>query len=181
VAAIAVLIIIAVRPGWVRLVAQRILARLPRLDSERWLDVLDGLLGGLAALRSPRRFAALLAWSVIAWSLVVGYYWAVLWAFRDRPPLVQGSLLSCAIGLGMALPSAPGAVGVFHSAAKYALQLPFGVPGEEALGIAFAAHALQYVFSSLLGLIGLTRLGLSFHQLRVDAAAASAAVVEEDE
>jgi hypothetical protein len=186
VVAIAVLIIVAVRPKWVRLVALRLLACLPRLDSERWLGVLDGLLDGLAALRSPRRLVALLGWSIAAWGFIVGYYWIMLRAFRDGPPLVQASLLTCAVGLGMALPSAPGAVGVFHTAAKYALQLPFGVSGEEALSIAFAAHALQYVFSSLLGLIGLARLGLSFRRLRTDAAAvttsaAAASVTSEDE
>jgi uncharacterized protein (TIRG00374 family) len=168
VAALGTLIVVALRPEWVRRVARWLLARVPRLDSRRWLDALDGLLDGLRALRSPRRLFALLGLSVVAWGLVVGYYWSVLWAFRDRPPLVQGSMLTCAVGLGMALPSAPGAVGVFHTAAKYALQLPFGVPGEEALSIAFAAHALQYAFSSLLGLVGLARLGLSLGQLRVD-------------
>jgi uncharacterized protein (TIRG00374 family) len=172
VVAMSMLVVVAIRPDWVRLVMRWLLARLPHLDCERWLGIVDGLLDGLGALRSPRRFIALLAWSAVAWGLVVGYYWAMLYAFRERPPLVQASLLSCAIGLGMALPSAPGAVGVFHSAGKYALQLPFGIPGEEAFTIAFAAHALQYVFSSLLGLIGLTRFGLSLSQLRADAAAA---------
>jgi hypothetical protein len=180
VAAMAGLIVVAVRPGWIRRLVGWVLARVPRLDAGRWLGVLDGLLDGLGALRSPRRFAALLGWSAVAWGLIVGYYWAMLWAFRDRPPLVQGSMLSCAVGLGMALPSAPGAVGVFHTAAKYALQLPFGVPGDEALSIAFAAHAVQYALSSLLGLVGLARLGLSLGQLRADAAAAAAAPAAKD-
>ncbi len=180
-AAMVVLVVVAVRPDWVRREARWLLTRVPRLDAERWLGILDGLLGGLGALRSPRRFAALLAWSIAAWGLVVGYYWTVLWAFLDRPPLVQASLFTCAVGLGMALPSAPGAVGVFHSAGKYALQLPFGIPGEEAFSIAFAAHALSYISSSLLGLIGLTQLGLSLRQLRADAAAAATATTAEDE
>jgi uncharacterized protein (TIRG00374 family) len=202
---IVVLVIFAVRPDWVRRVAQWLLARLPRRDSklgewllfllsrrgkwlllylpclrpERWLGILDSLLDGLAALRSPRRFVALLGWSVAAWGLVVGYYWLMLQAFLDQVPLVQASLLTCAIGLGMALPSAPGAIGVFHSAAEYALHLSFGIPKEEAFGIAFAAHASQYTFSCLLGMIGLARLGLSFRQLRADAAVAAAAAEDE--
>ncbi len=201
VVALGTMIVLALRPDWVRFVAQWFLARLPRrdsklggwlfsllsrrgkwlllylprLDTKRWLGVLDGLLDGLAALRSPRRLVALLAWSVVTWGLVVGYYWAMLWAFRDRPPLVQGSFLTCAIGLGMAIPSAPGAVGVFHSVAEYALHLPFGVSKEEALTIAFASHAFQYLLSCGLGLIGLARLGLSLGRLRVDATAAAEA------
>jgi uncharacterized membrane protein YbhN (UPF0104 family) len=177
--AIAVLIVIAVRPNWVRLVARWLLARVPRLDPDRWLSILDGLLDGLSALRSLRRLMALLAWSVLAWTFVVGFYWAMLWVFLDQPPLVQGSLLTCAVGLGMALPSAPGAVGVFHTAATYGLTLPFEIPKEEALAIAFVTHAVQYAFSCLLGAMGLTRLGLSLRRLQADATAVAGAVASE--
>jgi len=166
------MVVVALRPEWVRLAARWILSRVPRLNADRWLEMLDGLLDGLAALRSPRRFAGTLAWSVVTWVFVVGFYWGMLWVFRDRPPLVQGSFLTCGIGLGMALPSAPGAVGVFHSAAEYALHLPFDISKEEAVAIAFVSHAFQYAISCILGLIGLAQLGLSLGQLRADAAAA---------
>jgi len=141
-----------------------------RSRGERWARTLGGLLDGLAALRSARRTAGLLVWSVVVWAFVVGYYFAMLWAFLDRPSLVEGSFLTCAIGLGMALPAAPGAVGVFHSVARYALQLPFGVLEEEAVLVAFASHAFQYVLVCLLGLVGLAQQNLSFGRLRSDVA-----------
>jgi len=141
-----------------------------RSRGERWARTLGGLLDGLAALRSARRTAGLLVWSVVVWVFVVGYYFAMLWAFLDRPSLVEGSFLTCAIGLGMALPAAPGAVGVFHSVARYALQLPFGVLEEEAVLVAFASHAFQYVLVCLLGLVGLAQQNLSFGRLRSDVA-----------
>jgi uncharacterized protein (TIRG00374 family) len=169
--ALGTMIVLALRPDWIRNLARWSLARAPRLDPRRWLGVLDGLLDGLTALRSPRRFFALLAWSVVTWVFVVGYYWALMWAFLDRPPLVQGSFLTCAVGLGMAVPAAPGAMGVFESVARYALELPFGVPEEQAIAIAIASHAFQYILSNLMGLIGLAQLGLSLGQLRADAAA----------
>jgi uncharacterized membrane protein YbhN (UPF0104 family) len=169
--ALGVMIVVALRPDWVRRLARWFLARVKRLDAERWLDMLDGLLDGLAALRSPRRLAALLVWSAVTWILVVSCYWAMLWAFLDHPSLVQGSFLTCAVGLGMAIPAAPGAMGVFESVARYALELPFGVSEEQAIAIAIASHAFQYILSNLMGLIGLAQLGLSLGQLRADAAA----------
>jgi uncharacterized protein (TIRG00374 family) len=172
---LAAMVLVALRPEWVRRFARWILSHIPRLNADRWLGMLDGLLDGLAALRSPRRFAETLVWSVVTWVFVVGFYWGMLWVFRDWPPLVQGSFLTCGIGLGMALPSAPGAVGVFHSAAEYALHLPFGISKGEAFTIAFVSHAFQYVFSCILGLIGLAQLGLSLGQLRADAATAAEA------
>jgi hypothetical protein len=71
----------------------------------------------------------------------------------------------------MALPSSPGAVGVFHSTARYALQLPFGVATETAVAVAFASHTFQYVVMCLLGLLGLVRQNLSLGQLRSEAMA----------
>jgi uncharacterized membrane protein YbhN (UPF0104 family) len=69
----------------------------------------------------------------------------------------------------MALPSSPGAMGVFHSIARYALQLPFGVPVEEAVVVAFASHAFQYIVMCLLGLLGLIQQNLSLGGLQTDA------------
>jgi uncharacterized membrane protein YbhN (UPF0104 family) len=74
----------------------------------------------------------------------------------------------------MAVPSSPGAVGVFHSVARYALQLPFGVPAETAVLVAFASHTFQYVVMCFLGLIGLVQQNLSLGQLQRDAVATMA-------
>ncbi len=167
---LAVLILLAWRPDWGRRMARWLLARIPRLDQEHWMEMADGLLEGLSALRSARRAAGLLSWSVVIWASIVGYYFAILGAFLDRPALVEGAFLACATGLGMALPSSPGAMGLFHSIARYALQLPFGVPVEEAVSVAFTAHAFQYIILCLLGLIGLLQQNLSLGRLQTDAA-----------
>jgi hypothetical protein len=170
------LVSLAVRPGWGRHILRWVLTRLPRADSQRWLRAFDDLLEGLSALGSIRGGAALLAWSVITWVLAVGHYLAMLRAFIDAPSVIEASFLTCATGLGVAIPSSPGAIGVFHSVARYALQLPFGVPVETAVVVAFACHTFQYVVMSVLGLTGLVQRDLSLGRLRSDAAAA---VVEE--
>jgi len=169
-AAMAVLVVLAQRPEWGQRVLQLGLAWVPRLDQERWEGALSGLLEGLTALRSPRRVMGLLVWSAVTWAFIVGYYSVMLMAFLDYASLVQGSFLTCATGLGMAVPSSPGAMGVFHSVARYALQLPFGVPGEKAVAVAFASHAFQYILVCLLGLVGLAQRNLSLGRLRADVA-----------
>jgi len=169
-AALAVLVVLARRPEWGQRALEWGLARVPRIDRKRWARMLGGILEGLAALRSAQRAAGLLVWSVVTWAFTVGYYFAILWAFLDRPSLAEGSFLTCATGLGMALPSSPGAMGVFHSVARYALQLPFDVPVEKAVVVAFASHAFQYVLMCLLGLIGLARQNLSLSRLQADVA-----------
>lgn len=168
-AALVVLMALARRPDAGRQSLRWFLARVPRLREDRWAGAFDGLLAGLSSLRSARTAAGILAWSIAAWWFVVAYYWSVLWAFLERPSLVMGGFLSAAIGFSMALPSAPGAVGVFHRVAMFALQEPFAVPAHHALSIAFASHAFQYLVMCLLGLVGLARESLSLRWVRTHA------------
>jgi uncharacterized protein (TIRG00374 family) len=165
-AAVAVLIFLAFRPDWGRAVMRRVLGLIPRLDSERLAQSFDGLFDGLAPLRSGRRGLALLAWSVLTWACVVAFYWALIRAFLPQPPPLASPFLVCVVGLGMAIPSSPGAMGVFHYVARLGLTVPFGVPVDQAVTIAFAIHTFQYVLGCLMGLIGLGTESLSLGWLR---------------
>ncbi len=173
VAAMGLLTALALRPRWGKRVLSRLCGGVDWLDAERWLGWYDGLVEGLTALRSGRGIASLIGWSVVAWSMTVAHYLGILGAFVERPSLVEASFLTCATALGVALPSSPGAVGVFHSVARYALELPFGFEAETAMVIAFAAHTFQYVVMCGLGVVGLLRENLSLAQLRTGAAIAA--------
>jgi len=166
----AVLLLLALRPDWGRRVARCVLGWVPRLDSERWMRALDELLEGLAPLRSGRRGLALLTQSVVTWACVVAFYWAIMRALLPRPPALAAPFLVCVVGLGMAIPSSPGAVGVFHAVARYGLTVPFGVQTNQAVTVAFAIHTFQYVVGCLLGLVGLARESLSLGWLRAQVA-----------
>jgi len=173
-AAMGLLVLLAVRPRWARRVLVQLLGRLPWIDRERWLAWFDGMLDGLAALRSFDQTAATIGWSVVTWGLIAVYYLAILRAFVEQPSWVEASFLTCATALGVALPSSPGAMGVFHSVARYALQLPFGIPAEAAVIVAFASHAFQYVVMCALGVVGLIRFDLSLNRLHGEAAVTAA-------
>lgn len=168
-AASVVLLLLAFRPDWGRWAVRRALGWVPRLDEDRWARAFDGLFEGLAPLRSGRRTLALLVWSVVAWASVVAYYWALLRAFLPQPPTLAAPFLVCMVGLGMAVPSSPGAMGVFHAVARYGLTIPFGVPTAQAVTVAFAMHTFQYLLGCLLGLVGLWQesLSLGWVQARV--------------
>jgi uncharacterized protein (TIRG00374 family) len=171
VTATAFLLTLAWRPAWGGRATDWILGRVPWVDQARWRALSEDLLRGLAALGSFRGATVLMAWSAIVWLLTVGYYLGVLTAFVRPPDVVAASFLTCSTALAVALPSSPGATGVFHSVARYALELPFGVARDTALVVAFASHAFQYVAMCLLGLLGLIQQNLSLAQLRREALA----------
>jgi uncharacterized protein (TIRG00374 family) len=166
VATLSILTLFARRPDWGHSAIRYLLRPIRCIDQSRWADTLAGLLDGLTGLGSLRSIVGLLVWSVVVWASSVAFYFSVLRAFTERPSLIQASFLTCAIGLSMALPSSPGAIGVFQTVARYALQLPFGVPAEQATAIAFGSHAFAYVAMCLLGLAGLAQQQLSWKRLR---------------
>ena len=66
-------------------------------------------------------------------------------------------LLITALGLGSALPSTPGAVGIFQAVAITVL-VPFGFTREEALTYILVAQAGSYLIVALWGALGMWRL-----------------------
>jgi len=168
-ASIVALIIFFVLARWPQLgqrVVRHVTAHTPSLNKDRWHRAIDGALEGFAALGSPSRLITTAAWSLVAWACSVGFYRAVLQSFVDSPTWLQAAFLTCAISFAVALPSSPGALGVFQTVARYMLQVPFGIRGEQAVSVAFGAHALMYVMMCLLGILGLAQLNLSFASLR---------------
>ena len=181
--ALALMLVLAFRPEWGQTLLRWVLERIPGLEEtsrERWAESLDGLFAGLAALRSGRRSVGLAVWTVITWACVVAFYGALIRAFLPHPPLLAAPFLVCVVGLGMALPSSPGAMGVFQVVARYGLSIPFDIPDGQAVTIAFGVYAFQYILGCLLGIVGLGRESLSLTWLRTQAADVSTNVEKMD-
>ena len=68
------------------------------------------------------------------------------------------------LSLAVIVPSSPGFIGVFQFVGQQALVIPFGekYSDSSALAIALIAHIVYYIVSTLLGIIGLWRIGQSF-------------------
>ncbi|MCX7681575.1 MAG: flippase-like domain-containing protein, partial [Anaerolineae bacterium] len=153
--ALALLFFVAWQPERGHRVLRWGIERLPDAHRERARRFLGDLFDGLASLRSGRQLLGVLLWSVVTWGCAIIFYWALIRAFLRHPPALAAPLLVCVVGLGMALPSSPGATGVFHAVARYGLTIPFNVPTDPAITAAFGIHAFQYILGCLLGLVGL--------------------------
>ena len=120
------------RPGW-----------LPAGLAARLAPAVGQFLRGVGVARDPRRWPALGVWSALTWlSGVLVNYFAIQAMNVPIHPVVAAFVL-VVTNLGMAAPSAPGYVGVFHFLAVQAL-LPFGVPESTALSAALALHGLIF-------------------------------------
>ena len=133
---------------WVRRVPQRI-----QPGVEEFLE-------SLQVLRSGSLFLKTLAVSTVIWGGLTIYYWLLLHASAFSLPMEAALVVMLLLAVGVALPAAPGFIGVFQYAVVLALSF-FSVPKEEALSFSIVAHLAQYVPVTLGGLFLLLRSGLS--------------------
>ncbi len=109
---------------------------------------------GLSVMTDFRRFSAVLFWLVLNWSITAFLYYLTLLAFVPSARFVWAAFGLGMVGLGVAIPSAPGGLGVVQAALVFVLRL-FDVSYVQALAYAITVHAVYYFITSLLGIYGL--------------------------
>ena len=89
-------------------------------------------------------------------------------AFVPNPTVLEAIFIVSVLALSFTVPSSPGYIGVFQFVGQQALVIPFGSKYSpvSALAIALTVHAIFYITTSLLGIIGISRFGISVTGLR---------------
>ncbi|HTX79406.1 MAG TPA: lysylphosphatidylglycerol synthase transmembrane domain-containing protein [Longilinea sp.] len=131
------------------------------------LPQVRNFLNGLSVLTRPSQFILSLLLLVVTWLMTAGEYYIVMRCFVPQAiywwPIFTVGILA----LGIALPSAPAALGLWEGAMVVALSL-LGVSESVALAYAILMHFLHFTLNGLLGLYGLFREGRSFSSIMAD-------------
>jgi uncharacterized protein (TIRG00374 family) len=131
-------------------------APLPRSVRLRLMTAMEHGLRGIRAFHNGRRLSGFLGLTVLIWTLdafgvVIGGT-----ALGFRIPMSVAFLLIAGLGLGSALPSAPGYVGIYQFVAVTVLT-PFGFSRTDAIAYILVVQALNYVVIGFWGSLGLFR------------------------
>lgn len=133
------------------------------------LPVLAGVhsfLAGLAVLRSPLLFSASAGLAFFQWWFTAWGFLVTARAFGIGEVTLNGALwLQSLIAMSVSIPSSPGAFGPFEAAARLGLAL-WGVPAEKSVPFGFGLHLGSLIPVTLLGVFYLTRLGLSWREVK---------------
>lgn len=123
---------------------------LPRKVARALQRFADDLVNGAAVIKTPSRLLMIIVLTTLVWVTAYLQFQAVLWMF----PFNQSFLLSVALGvfvaLAIALPSAPGFVGVFQIGCVAAASL-FAYPESDAKVYSLVVHGLTYVILIIVG------------------------------
>jgi len=129
----------------------------------RWRELVDGLTPLMRWTLAVR----VAAWSILTWACSIAVNWCVLRAFQPDAAWLEAAFIVVALSLAVTVPSSPGFVGVYQFVGQQALALPFGgkYTIASALAITLAAHVAYYLITTVIGVVGLWRLGESFASL----------------
>ena len=136
------------RAGWVNTLA-------------RWaLTALDGL----EALTSPLTLVWVVALMLASWAVQIVAYGMTLRALVPQASYLWAAFVLGSVGMGIAVPSAPGGLGVMEGVMVFVLGA-LGVDASVALAFALAMHAVYYVVTGVLGWIGAMAYGMNWRRL----------------
>jgi glycosyltransferase 2 family protein len=126
--------------------------------------VIDFVNGALV-LRNGGSLVKVIFLSLLIWFTAFLRFWVLLMAFPNLPEsFLIGSALGIMVSLAVALPSAPGFVGVYEGACILALTI-FGVSESASVAFGFTSHILEYVLIGIFGSVALYRNDLNLIKL----------------
>lgn len=131
---------------------------------EKGRTAIVALTNGLSVLRTPSRFAAVFAWTLVHWLLNAFAFWLAFRAVGIQAPYSAALFLQGIIAIGVAAPQAPGFFGLFELFGKEGLGL-YGVSPDAAVTWAIGFHALSYIPITLIGAWYFLREGLSLSEM----------------
>lgn len=114
----------------------------------------------LKAVRNPVRLSKVCVFSALVWTLDATAAVILAHALGMRLLFAVALLLSAGLALGNALPSTPGALGIFQFVAITVL-MPFHFSQTDAATYILVAQAAAYVVITVMGLVGLWQYRLS--------------------
>lgn len=162
--ALGALLLLIVRADWAQTIWGVLTRCLPRALAARVTGMLDAFIIGLRALASLGNVATIGALSLGVWALDSLAYFAMLSAFGALPDVTlrvaAAPLLTGIINLGIMIPAAPGGLGPYEAAGVFALST-LNVDATLAASVALAAHAVQYVMITGLGIVFAWRMGVA--------------------
>ena len=125
---------------------------------------MNKLLEGFSTLTHPDQFLLSFFWIAVSWGMWIVLYDVMVWQVIPAAPFWNGAFIGSVLALGVAIPSAPAALGVYEASMVAAVVI-LGGAESSALAYALIMHVIQFVVCAIFGIWGLTREGQSLSSL----------------
>jgi uncharacterized protein (TIRG00374 family) len=124
----------------------------------------SNFMSGLEGVLQLRILAGATFWSLIAWVTTWEQIFIIMSMFGIRESFLALPFISGIVAFGAAIPSSPGAIGVFELSTVAGLTA-LGHAREDGLGVAIIWHGIQVVMTSIFGSMALAKEGDTLSEL----------------
>lgn len=131
---------------------------------DRILAITKEGMNSLQMLRQPRQVIAVTLWSLFIWFLSAYNFILIFKAFNLDLSFWVALFIVIVLQLGVAIPSSPGKIGVFHYLVIVGLSI-FKVPKDISLSVGVVSHLMIYAPIAILGIFYLWHENLAWRTI----------------
>ncbi|MFQ5686974.1 MAG: lysylphosphatidylglycerol synthase transmembrane domain-containing protein [Candidatus Scalindua sp.] len=162
--AITLLFLLSLYPGKAGAVFEKLLFFFPHHLRDKLVNLLHSFISGLQIFNNKKQLIWIGVLSLFIWFLNASPIYVLCYAFDIKLSYAGACFVLICICLAIALPQAPGYIGVFHIATQKTLDI-FGVGLSSAQSFAIILWALSIIPVTIIGLMFLWREGMSFGEI----------------
>lgn len=144
-------------------ILHKVFRRFPKID-ESILVLFRKFIQGLQLALKGKNAIQAVFFLGLTWGLYWITYYVLIRAIAPEATFIWALFTDGVVSLGIAIPSAPGSLGVWEASFVAALAV-FGVEQAKSLAIGLVLHLVNYAVTGLFGIIGLGIFGASLNEL----------------
>ncbi len=162
--AIAILFLLSLYPKRAGAVFEKLLFIFPHHLRDKLVSLLHSFISGLQVFDHKTKLIWIGTLSIIIWLLNALSIYVLCYSFDIGLSYAGSCFVTVCIALAVALPQAPGFIGVFHIATQKSLDV-FGIDLSSAQSFAILLWAISVVPVTVTGMLFLWREGMSFGEI----------------
>jgi uncharacterized protein (TIRG00374 family) len=124
----------------------------PALPLQRLVSLTEQFLNGFELLGQTRLIGQAFGWSLLIWGFYGTVNYVLMKAIGINPTWTAAFFVLVVLQLGVAIPSSPGRIGVFHYLSVLALTV-FAVDEAQAVSYAIMSHFISVILPIIVGLV----------------------------
>lgn len=164
IAAITFLSLFVFIPTQLTRISHKLFSIFPLKISKKLNEFLDSFISGLQILGNKWHVAWIFLLTIGIWLCIAGSIYVLSFSFNLNLPFTGACLVSICIAFAVALPQAPGYIGVFHLATQKTLEI-FNVELASSQSYAITLWVVSTIPIIIIGFFFLWKEGLSFKDL----------------
>jgi len=162
--AITFLFLLSVYPQKAGAVLEKLICFFPHHLKDKLVNLLHSFISGLQVFDNKKQLIWIGAISLVIWFLNAASVYVLCYSFNIELSYTGACFVIVCLALAVALPQAPGFIGVFHVATQKSLGV-FGVELSSAQSFAIILWGLSIIPVTIVGLLFLWREGMSFGEI----------------